>query len=114
MTGIAAERPPAGRKRSITRRKPSRQPSNAKAHPGRLAADIVVRSPLWAAQRRAKAVVRRALAAASAAISTGPCEVAVLLADDADVRALNRTWRGKDQPTNVLSFPVHPAPASRP
>jgi probable rRNA maturation factor len=32
--------------------------------------------------------------------------VSVLFADDAAVRALNRTWRGKDAPTNVLSFPA--------
>ncbi len=32
--------------------------------------------------------------------------VTVLLADDAEVRALNRQWRAKDQPTNVLSFPM--------
>ena len=29
----------------------------------------------------------------------------VLFADDAEVQALNREWRGKDKPTNVLSFP---------
>ena len=32
--------------------------------------------------------------------------VDLLLTDDAEVRALNREWRGKDQPTNVLSFPM--------
>ncbi len=30
----------------------------------------------------------------------------LLFADDAEVHALNREWRGKDQPTNVLSFPM--------
>ena len=30
----------------------------------------------------------------------------VLFADDAEVQALNREWRGKDKPTNVLSFPM--------
>ena len=30
----------------------------------------------------------------------------VLFADDAEVHALNRDWRGKDKPTNVLSFPM--------
>ncbi len=33
-----------------------------------------------------------------------PAEIAVLLADDAAVRELNRDWRGLDKPTNVLSF----------
>jgi probable rRNA maturation factor len=30
----------------------------------------------------------------------------ILFADDAEVRALNAEWRGKDKPTNVLSFPM--------
>lgn len=30
----------------------------------------------------------------------------VLLTSDAEVHALNREWRGKDKPTNVLSFPM--------
>jgi probable rRNA maturation factor len=33
-------------------------------------------------------------------------EVSVLLADDATVRRLNADYRGKDRPTNVLSFPM--------
>ena len=28
------------------------------------------------------------------------------MTDDAEVRALNRDYRGKDKPTNVLSFPL--------
>lgn len=32
--------------------------------------------------------------------------LSVLLTDDASVRTLNRDWRGKDSPTNVLSFPA--------
>lgn len=33
-------------------------------------------------------------------------EVSVRLADDAEVHTLNRQYRGKDKPTNVLSFPM--------
>ena len=33
-------------------------------------------------------------------------ELSVRLADDAEVRGLNAEWRGKDRPTNVLSFPL--------
>lgn len=33
-------------------------------------------------------------------------EIAVKLADDDEVQALNRSYRGKDKPTNVLSFPM--------
>jgi probable rRNA maturation factor len=32
-------------------------------------------------------------------------EISLVLTDDAAVRALNRDFRGKDGPTNVLSFP---------
>jgi len=44
----------------------------------------------------------RAAAAAAGAPAAG--ELAVVLADDDTVRALNRTYRGRDAPTNVLSF----------
>lgn len=33
-------------------------------------------------------------------------EVALLLTDDAEMHRLNRDWRGKDKPTDVLSFPA--------
>ena len=35
-------------------------------------------------------------------------EISVLFTDDAQVRELNRDYRSKDQPTNVLSFPDTP------
>ncbi len=35
----------------------------------------------------------------------GGAEIAVLLADDARVKAVNHQWRARDKPTNVLSFP---------
>ncbi len=33
-------------------------------------------------------------------------EISILITDDAQVRELNRTYRGKDKATNVLSFPM--------
>jgi probable rRNA maturation factor len=39
-------------------------------------------------------------------------EANIVLADDAMVRSLNRTYRGKDAATNVLSFPFAPSPGS--
>lgn len=36
-------------------------------------------------------------------------ELSVRLTGDEKVRALNAKWRGKDQPTNVLSFPLSEA-----
>ena len=35
-----------------------------------------------------------------------PVEISVRLASDEEVRGLNAHWRGKDKPTNVLSFPM--------
>ena len=35
-----------------------------------------------------------------------PVEISVTLSSDEQVRALNAKWRGKDKPTNVLSFPM--------
>lgn len=32
--------------------------------------------------------------------------VSVVLGDDAEVQTLNKQWRAKDKPTNVLSFPM--------
>ena len=35
-----------------------------------------------------------------------PVELSIRLTEDEEVRALNAQWRGKDKPTNVLSFPL--------
>jgi probable rRNA maturation factor len=70
------------------------------------AIDIMVDSPLWKAQRGVKAVLQRAIGEAAAMAATSGGELAIVLTDDSAIRALNRDWRGKDQPTNVLSFPA--------
>ena len=76
--------------------------------------DIMVDSPLWKSQRGVKAVLQRAIGEAAAMAATSGGELAIVLTDDSAIRALNRDWRGKDQPTNVLSFPAHNnLPASR-
>jgi probable rRNA maturation factor len=40
----------------------------------------------------------------------GPCELTVRLVDEPESAALNRAYRGKDSPTNVLSFPLDMPP----
>jgi probable rRNA maturation factor len=76
------------------------------------AIDIKVDSPLWRAQRGVKAVLQRAICEAAAMAATSGGELAIVLTDDSAIRALNRDWRGKDQPTNVLSFPANsPSPS---
>ncbi|QLF71305.1 rRNA maturation RNase YbeY [Peteryoungia desertarenae] len=37
-----------------------------------------------------------------------PPELSVVFADDEMIRGINAEWRGKDKPTNVLSFPAFP------
>lgn len=52
-------------------------------------------------------LVRRAVSAALVGAGFAePAEVSVVLTDDAEIRTLNRDWRGQDKPTNVLSFPL--------
>jgi probable rRNA maturation factor len=38
------------------------------------------------------------------ALGLAPAELSILLCDDPRIRELNRDWRGKDEPTDVLSF----------
>jgi probable rRNA maturation factor len=71
------------------------------------AIEILMDSPLWKAQRGVKAVLQRAIGEAAAMAATSGGELAIVLTDDSAIRALNRDWRGKDQPTNVLSFPAN-------
>lgn len=35
-----------------------------------------------------------------------PVDLTIVLTDDAGIKKLNRTYRGKNKPTNVLSFPM--------
>ena len=81
---------------------------------GRLLTACLVEADGWGAADGPLAVLARH--AAVAAIGGGmtwsapgrlpEMELTVILADDAAVRALNAEWRGKDKPTNVLSFPA--------
>ncbi len=67
--------------------------------------DVIVESPRWDRHPRAARLARRAIATAAPA-SARRSELAVVLTDDKAIRALNRKWRGKNAPTNVLSFPA--------
>lgn len=71
-------------------------------------ADILIEAACWQDEKDAGSVVQQAIVAAAAMVElpSGTTELAVLLTDDAAVQALNKTWRGIDAPTNVLSFPA--------
>jgi probable rRNA maturation factor len=73
----------------------------------RLRVELVETSPLWRDALPARKLARRAIAAAleevDARLRRG-AEVTVHLVADADIQMLNQQWRGKDEPTNVLSF----------
>lgn len=66
--------------------------------------EVEIEDAAWtAALPEAAAVVERAAAAALGSVEG---DVVVLLTGDAAVQALNARFRGKDRPTNVLSFPA--------
>jgi probable rRNA maturation factor len=69
--------------------------------------DIEIEDEAWiAAEPGAEDLVGDAAAAALAQIDFDGGAVTVLLTDDESVRDLNSRFRGKDYPTNVLSFPA--------
>lgn len=73
-----------------------------------ISVDIACLGGDWTRVADAEAVVERAAGAVARQpgldVPAG-AELSVALADDATVRRLNRDYRGKDRPTNVLSFP---------
>lgn len=73
--------------------------------------DLIFDSPLWAKSRlgcktRIPAIIETAWANTPGKPEGSVPEVSVTLTDDAAIRILNKEHRGKDKPTNVLSFPV--------
>jgi probable rRNA maturation factor len=79
---------------------------------------LEIEDPRWvSALPDAGALLEQAIALALTDIpSEGRIiEVGVRLVDDGTIQALNRDWRGRDRPTNVLSFPLgDPGPVGDP
>ncbi|MEP6564526.1 MAG: rRNA maturation RNase YbeY [Mesorhizobium sp.] len=71
--------------------------------------DISVEAGVWPDEAALTLLVDRAVAAAFAETAVaGHSELSIVFSDDAHIRTLNADWRGKDKPTNVLSFPAFP------
>ena len=85
--------------------------------PQRLSVTLVREDGDWSGFGPLEEAVRQA-AAALARHRRVPveldCEASVVLGSDALVRRLNRTYRGKDTATNVLSFPFQRPPGAGP
>lgn len=58
----------------------------------------------------ARTLTEWASVAAAQRHATGVADLTIRVVGAAESRRLNRTWRGKDKPTNVLSFPSHSSP----
>jgi probable rRNA maturation factor len=71
--------------------------------------DVAVEAAEWAQLEELSSLAEAAILAAIGAsgVALRPnTEISVLLCNDAFIQKLNRTWRGIDRPTNVLSFPA--------
>ena len=74
---------------------------------------VEVRADGLPSVRSQVAQLRRSAARFLRILELGDVELSVLLTDDAAIRVLNREWRRKDRPTDVLSFPAgDPPPGS--
>ena len=68
---------------------------------------VLVEGPQWRKEgREFPGELRRAAKAALDQVETESKSMTILLADDAKLEALNAQFRGKQKPTNVLSFPA--------
>ena len=78
--------------------------------------DLIVEDDRWRQalpELEAVAVEAAAMAVGGAGVGVG-CEVSILACDDAAIAGLNRQFRQKDGPTNVLSWPSEDLSPGRP
>lgn len=68
--------------------------------------DLRIAESAWHEIGDGERLCRRALEAGRAAAGGAGGALALLLTGDAQMQALNRDWRGRDKPTDVLSFPA--------
>lgn len=70
----------------------------------------MVEAGSWPPKAELAKIARRAVDGVLAEIGVkgADSELGIVFSDDAHIRTLNAGWRGKDKPTNVLSFPAFP------
>ncbi|MBB2971932.1 rRNA maturation RNase YbeY [Mesorhizobium sp. RMAD-H1] len=80
--------------------------------------DILIETEGWPDEAALRRLAERAVSAAWQELGFGSLEnaeveteLSIVFTDDASIRQLNAEWRGKDKPTNVLSFPAFPVKA---
>lgn len=72
-----------------------------------MSVDAIIEAPDWEGADLPALAERAARAAlADAGLDPGAHEIALLACDDARIAALNAAFRGRDAPTNVLSWPA--------
>jgi probable rRNA maturation factor len=74
-----------------------------------MAISVMIDHRAW--KKNSRSMDRLARKAARAALEVAGmdlprCDLAITFASDSRLAALNRRWRAKDKPTNVLSFPA--------
>lgn len=71
--------------------------------------EVSIEAEGWPSHATLQALAQRAVGAAAAEAGVeGGQAIGILFADDEAIRSLNARFRGKDKPTNVLSFPAPP------
>lgn len=75
--------------------------------------DIMIEAGNWQDENALEGLVRKSVEAAwsNLGLKSAASELSVVFTDDASIQTLNAEWRGKDKPTNVLSFPAFPVKA---
>jgi len=80
---------------------------SGEGEPSRTCTDIVIEDERWASVTGLEDLIPNLAAETFRAARLSPenHSVSIALLSDAEVRGLNKAFRGKDAPTNVLSFP---------
>src|SRR6516162_5413895 len=98
-----------------SRRAATKRSEKADATMSKPKVDIVMESPLWQRKPGVPESVMRAAEAVGEHSQIGSAvrkgdEICITLLDDKAIAELNGRWRGKNSPTNVLSFPAFAGP----